>query len=224
MGRVFGEEEEGREGKINIKARTEIVLWIPSEGEDWGGLHAYLLLGAVLSLYLASMVDINHHSPPTAYLQLPITPWFMYKNRRTSRTPILIRLHTSPVTLLPLLRPQTLPRPDDRRRTRLSSRFISHARPKPSHPDYAGCVALKLSFRGKVTHSILSYGVSTHLRNARFTPSGTLLPSTTRLTGTKGRSSAEATRMPYSCANSQAARKVWRRDLGFEGTRLGRVS
>ncbi len=80
MGRVFGEEEEGREGKINIKARTESFSGFSQEGEDWGGLHAYLLLGAVLSLYLASMVDINHHSPPTVYLQLPITPLFMYKN------------------------------------------------------------------------------------------------------------------------------------------------
>lgn len=148
----------------------------------------------------------------------------MYKNRRTSPIPILILLHNPPVTLLPPLPPQTLPRPDDRRRTRLSSSFVSRARPRPCYPDHAGCVALKLSFNGKATHSILSYGVSTHLRKARFTPSGTLLPSTTLLTGTKGRSSAEATRMPYSCANSQAARKVWRRDLGFEGTRLGRVS
>lgn len=153
-------------------------------------------------------------------LQLPIALFICTRTEESPQSPSPSRFIPPGASLLPPLQPQTQPLFDDRRRARPSSRFVPCMRPKSSYLNYAGCVALKLSFNGKTTHSILSYGVSTHFRNARFTPSGTLLPSTTRLTGTKGRSSAEATRMPYSCANAQAARKVWRRNLGFEGTRL----
>ena len=78
-------------------------------------------------------------------------------------------------------------------------------------------VASRAAVRDSILHSpklLLS-----HFLNAQIMPSGklsTVFPfsrpplehMTTELVGTKGRSSAEAARMPYSCANTNAARKA----------------
>ena len=79
-------------------------------------------------------------------------------------------------------------------------------------------VASKAAASGKILHSTNPLP-SSHFLNARLIPSGIAFTSsvfadlvleqmTTELAGTKGLSSAEAARMPYSWANTKAARNA----------------
>lgn len=78
-------------------------------------------------------------------------------------------------------------------------------------------MASNAAVSGNILHTLTL--PSSHFLKARFTLSGTssapiahpdpcLEQMITELTGTNGRSSAEAARMPYSCAKSNAARKA----------------
>ena len=84
--------------------------------------------------------------------------------------------------------------------------------------DYHPRVASNASLMG---NTIQGPRRSSHFRKARLQSSGASLPNTTEPAGTKGRSSAEATRMPYSWAKRSAARKLGKRDAALEVTILG---